>query len=71
MKGLEVRTPFFRTIWRRLLVTGLTLGWTAFEAAMGNLVWAAVFGAAGAYLVWAFFIAFDKGPGMGADPDDE
>ena len=68
MKGFEVRVPFFRPLWRRVLVTGLTLAWAAIELAGGNPGWAAIFGAAGAYLFWAFFIAFDEGPAGEDDP---
>ena len=55
----EVRHPFFRPFWRRALVTALVLGWTAFEWTRGAEIWAAIFGAAGVYLFWQWFVAFD------------
>lgn len=56
---LDLRVPFFRPLLPRLIVTGVTLGWTAFELVNGNLFWAVLFGAAGAWLVWEFFVVFD------------
>lgn len=56
---LDVRTPFFRPAWRRALITGFSLAWAAVEASNGNVFWTILFGAAGLYLVWAFFIAWD------------
>lgn len=57
-RGLfEVQVPFFRPVWRRVVVTALCLGWAVFELSSGAAVWAALFGAAGVYLLWQFFIA--------------
>ncbi len=55
----EVRHPMFRPLWIRALITLAVLGWTGVELVGGNFLWAAVFGAAGAYLVYAWFIIFD------------
>jgi O-antigen/teichoic acid export membrane protein len=63
---LDLRSPALRPLWVRVLVTGVCLGWAAFEAANGQAVWAMLFGLAGAYLVWALFIVWDP-----ADIDDE
>ena len=49
-------------MWRRLLVFAAIAIWSGVEAAYGNWMWAAVFGAGTVYLGWAFFIAFDNGP---------
>jgi len=56
---LDVRTPFFRPLLPRLIATGVTLGWAIFELANGNLFWMVLFGAAGLWLVWEFFVVFD------------
>lgn len=62
MKWYEVRTAFFRPLWRRIAVVALVLVWTGVELRQEAWVWAAVFGAAGVYLIWAFFVAFEDGP---------
>lgn len=56
---LDVRVPFFRPLLPRLLVTGVTLGWAAFELASGNVFWAMLFGVAGFWCLWEFFIVYD------------
>ena len=55
----NVRNPMFRPLWIRLLIVGLTLGWTLMELVNGNHVWAAIFAAAGAWCAWEFFVVFD------------
>lgn len=62
MSLFEVRTPFFRPLWRRVVATAICLGWALFELASGSAFWAVLFGGAGAVLFFQFFIAFDKGP---------
>ena len=61
-KWLEVRSPFFRPIWRRVLVLGLTVIWTGFEFVRGAPLWGVFFAAAALYLAWAFFWSFEDGP---------
>lgn len=63
IKGFEVRTAFFRPLWRRIVLVGFTLAWAGFELFLGNPGWAFLFAAIAAYLAWAFFLAFDKRPG--------
>ena len=60
MKFLDVRTPFFRPLWRRVATTALCLGWAAFELATGSVFWAMLFGAVGLHLFWQFFVIFDS-----------
>lgn len=55
-EAFDVRHPWFKPVWTRILVTGLTIAWATVEFMNGNNIWAIVFGAAGAYLVWAFFV---------------
>lgn len=62
MKWYEVRTAAFRPLWRRIAVVTLVLVWIGVELAHGALIWAAGFGVIAAYLIWAFFLAFDHGP---------
>ena len=65
---LDVRTSFFRPLWKRVLVTGVCLTWAAFELATGSIFWAILFGAAGASIAWQFFVTFDDRPDD--SPDD-
>ena len=46
-------------MWRRVLVVGFCLIWALFELASGAAFWAMLFGAAGIYLAYQFFIVFD------------
>ena len=55
----DVQSPVFRPLWIRIVVFGLTAIWTLVEIMLGNLVWAAIFGAAAAWLGHQFFIAFN------------
>ncbi len=59
----EVRVPFFRPMWRRILVAGGTTLWTGVELMNGAVGWAVAFGAIAIYLIWAFFLAW-------RDPDE-
>jgi hypothetical protein len=60
MRGfLDVQTPFFHPLWRRVLVTAICLGWAVIEIASGAVFWAVLFGAAGIHLAWQFFFVFE------------
>jgi len=63
----KIQSPHFRPLWIRSMIVGFTLAWAGFEAWNGNLIWAAVFGAAGLYCLYQFFIAFDPDGGEGRD----
>ncbi len=56
---LDPQNPFYRPLWRRVLVTGICLGWGLFELVTGSPFFAILFGAAGVYCAHQFFIAFD------------
>lgn len=64
MKFFEVRTPFFRPLWRRVLATTICLAWALFEATSGGYLWAILFGAAGGLLAFQFFVTFEDGPAL-------
>jgi hypothetical protein len=55
----EVRHPFFRPLWRRGLFVGALAAWTGYEVVNANWIWAGIFAAAVAYLVYEWFVAFD------------
>ncbi|MCY4452678.1 MAG: hypothetical protein OXC01_12075 [Immundisolibacterales bacterium] len=62
MSLFDVQTPFFRPLWRRVAVTVVCLAWAAMEVSTGAVFWAILFGAAGLYLAWQFFVVFDPAP---------
>ena len=63
MSFLNVRTPFFRPLWRRILATVICLGWALYELSSDSVFWAILFGAAGAHLAWQFFfLPFEEEP---------
>jgi hypothetical protein len=56
---LNVAHPWFLPLWRRVLVAGLVLAWTLTELLLAEVFWAILFGAAGGWLVYQWFIVFD------------
>lgn len=66
MSFFEVRTEFFLPVWRRVVACVVVIGWALFELVNGGFIWATVFGAAGAWLVYSFFLNWIP-PGTGDD----
>ena len=59
---------WFRPLWRRVAVTVFVAGWFAWEAFFSqDSFWMMITGAALAYAVWSFFIAFDRRGKPGGD----
>lgn len=58
-KAFDVRHPFFAPLYRRVLVVAVCLIWAGVEGWSGNTFWAALFGAAGVWLAYQFFVVFD------------
>lgn len=56
---IEVRHPFFRPLWRRIVLSVLLVGWTIFEISGGNTLWALLFGAIGVFCIYEFFFIYD------------
>lgn len=54
----DLQVPFFIPVWRRVLTVGITLGWAVFEVLTGSPGWGLLFGAAGLYAFYGFFIAW-------------
>jgi hypothetical protein len=63
MKILDASHPFFRPLWRRLVIVGVSLGWSAFEYANGETVWALFFAGIGLYCAWVLLAAYQPGNG--------
>ena len=59
MKPFSVSHPAFRPLWVRVLMVGVCLGWAVVEFLYSSPLWAAIFGVAGLYLFWGFFVAYD------------
>ncbi len=68
MDFLDVRTPFFRPLWRRVVAVALCLGWALYEISTGAVFWSILFGAAGLHLAWQFFVIFDRDENAAPEP---
>ena len=55
----DLDDPWFRPLWRRVLVTAVALGWGAFEFASGSPGWGMLFLATGGYAAYRLFVTFD------------
>lgn len=55
--------PWFRPLWRRVLVTAIALGWGLVELASGSPGFALLFLALGAYAGWRLFVTFNPRQG--------
>ncbi|MBE3636851.1 hypothetical protein [Mangrovicoccus algicola] len=55
----DLNHPFFRPLWRRVLITVFCLGWALFEAVAGGPFWAVLTGGLGLWCAWGFFVTFD------------
>ena len=63
--------PWFRPMWRRVLMVAIPATIAAVDIYHGNFGWALIFGGLGAYAVYIFFIAWNKDrPETPKAPDD-
>lgn len=58
--AFDVQHPFFLPLWRRILTVAACFGWALFELSNGNVFWAILFAAPGAWCAHQFFFAFDE-----------
>lgn len=58
----DVDNPFFRPLWRRVVLVVFCAAWAAFELWHGQTMWALIFGGLGAYGAWIFLINYKPGP---------
>jgi hypothetical protein len=63
MKLIETAHPFYRKAWRRWLIVGICMAWTAFEIGMNDPMWIMIAGALTAYAFWVLVWTFPKAPG--------
>jgi len=59
---LDVQNPMFQPVWLRAVIVVICCGWAVFEAMGGNVFWAILFGSAGVYLGYQFFVVWDPNP---------
>lgn len=57
-KAFDLRHPFFLPVWRRILTVALVFAWAVVEFTRGALPWAVVFGLAGCWCVYQFFVVW-------------
>ncbi len=50
--------PFYRPLWRRVLIVALCLGWAVVELVGGSPGFAMLFTAAGTYAGWRLLVAW-------------
>lgn len=58
MKLLDTGHALFRPFWIRLGIVTFAFAWAAFEASMGETVWALVFGAIASYCAWTLLFSY-------------
>ena len=58
MRILDTEHPFFQPLWVRVAIVILAFTWAAFEFAMGEDLWALIFGAIGSFYTWALLINY-------------
>ena len=59
MRLFEVRHPFFRPLWRRVVVVAICAAWGLVELSGGNTFWVVLFWGIGAICAWEFFVVYD------------
>ncbi len=57
--ALDLRHPFFRPVWRRVVLVSVLVFWTVIEITQGNPFWAVLVGGICAYASYVFFLAFE------------
>lgn len=58
MKFIDPDHPFYRPLWRRLLIVGFCVAWTAVEFWNGEQTWGFIFLAVSAYTACVLIIFF-------------
>jgi len=67
----DLNHEFFRPLWIRVTVTAVTLGWSVVEFLTAAPFWGILFGAAGVWCGWSFFVrGAGKSEQAGVDPGD-
>ncbi len=62
MKILDTHHPFFRPFAVRLGIVVFAFAWAAFEASLGETLWALAFGCIASYCAWVLLFSYRKPP---------
>lgn len=54
--------PFFRPLWRRVVVVAVCLVWAVFEFAVGEPLWGVIMMGFAGYAIWQLFISYAPPP---------
>ncbi|MDI6025768.1 DUF3329 domain-containing protein [Corticibacterium sp. UT-5YL-CI-8] len=54
--------PFFRPLWRRILLVAFCVAWAGFELYMGSSFWATLVGGMAVLGAWQFLINYKPAP---------
>lgn len=57
--------PFYRSLWVRIVIVAVCLGWAILEFSMGSPFWGVLFGGAGLFAGYVFFVNRRDGDGKG------
>ena len=68
MALIDPEHPFYRPLWVRVAIVGVCLAWAALEFFIGAPFWGALFGGAGLYAGYVFFMDRRGGDGKGPTP---
>lgn len=61
MKIAEQKHPFYKPLWRRIVIIATIAAWFGIELAQGGSgLWAVLAGGILAYAIWVFLISFPK-----------
>lgn len=55
----DMNHPWFKPLWRRILVVAICFAVALWDLSNGEFVWALIFGGMGGYGIYIFFIAWD------------
>ena len=58
----EQDSPFYKPLWRRIVITAIVALWVAFEIYQGGGFWLVIAVAMLCYALWIFFLSWPKTP---------
>lgn len=58
----EQNSPFYKPLWRRIVITAIVALWVAFEIYQGSGFWLVIAVAMLCYALWIFFLSWPKTP---------
>lgn len=65
---IDPEHPFYKPLWVRIAIVAVCIVWAAFEFALGAPFWGVLFGGAGVYAGYVFFMHHRNGGGKGPTP---